>query len=123
MVRVASHHHITFLQIHIFYSHTCLCSGKQQQDLEARLASLEEQCKDNEKGRVDLELQLTEVKENLKKSLAGGPSLGLTVTGKAENPVSIMDVTFHIGGLTLAEISCNQSNCLRGQKVRGVLSP
>ncbi|XP_044136654.1 actin filament-associated protein 1-like 1 isoform X3 [Bufo gargarizans] len=60
-------------------------TGKQQQDLEARLASLEEQCKDNEKSRVDLELQLTEVKENLKKSLAGGPSLGLSVTGKAEN--------------------------------------
>ncbi|KAM4748039.1 actin filament-associated protein 1-like 1, partial [Rhinophrynus dorsalis] len=62
-------------------------TGKQQQQqLEERLAGLEEQCRDNEKCRVDLELQLTEVKENLKKSLAGGPSLGLSVTGKAENP-------------------------------------
>ncbi|OCT88594.1 actin filament-associated protein 1-like 1 isoform X2 [Xenopus laevis] len=62
------------------------CSGKQQQEMEARLAMLEEQCKNNEKARVDLEIQLTEVKENLKKSLAGGPTLGLTVTGKPENP-------------------------------------
>ncbi|CAH2277221.1 actin filament-associated 1-like 1 [Pelobates cultripes] len=61
-------------------------SGKQQQDLEARLSMLEEQCKDNEKARVELELQLTEVKESLKKSLAGGPSLGLSVTSKTENP-------------------------------------
>ncbi|PIO33297.1 hypothetical protein AB205_0029560, partial [Aquarana catesbeiana] len=61
-------------------------TGKKQQELEAKLASLEEQCKDNEKSRVDLELQLSEVKENLKKSLAGGPSLGLAVTGKPENP-------------------------------------
>lgn len=65
-----------------------LIPGKKQQELEAKLASLEEQCKDNEKSRVDLELQLSEVKENLKKSLAGGPSLGLAVTGKPENPVS-----------------------------------
>ncbi|KAM9311598.1 actin filament-associated protein 1-like 1 [Gastrophryne carolinensis] len=62
-------------------------TGKQQQALEARLATLEEQCKDNEKSRVDLELQLSEVKENLKKSLAGGPSLGLAVTSKPENPI------------------------------------
>ncbi|XP_077328856.1 actin filament-associated protein 1-like 1 isoform X1 [Lithobates pipiens] len=61
-------------------------TGNKQQELEAKLASLEEQCKDNEKSRVDLELQLSEVKENLKKSLAGGPSLGLAVTGKPENP-------------------------------------
>ncbi|XP_053320777.1 actin filament-associated protein 1-like 1 [Spea bombifrons] len=61
-------------------------TGKQQQQLEAKLAGLEEQCKDNEKCRVELELQLTEVKENLKKSLAGAPSLGLSVTGKTESP-------------------------------------
>ncbi|OCT87735.1 actin filament-associated protein 1-like 1 [Xenopus laevis] len=61
------------------------CSGKQQQEMEARLTMLEEQCKNNEKARVDLEIQLTEVKENLKKSLAGGPTLGLAVTGKSEN--------------------------------------
>ncbi|KAE8614664.1 hypothetical protein XENTR_v10008261 [Xenopus tropicalis] len=62
------------------------CSGKQQKEMEERLAMLEEQCKNNEKVRVDLEIQLTEVKENLKKSLAGGPTLGLAVTGKSENP-------------------------------------
>ncbi|KAM8972038.1 actin filament-associated protein 1-like 1 [Pelodytes ibericus] len=60
-------------------------TGKQKEQLEARLATIEEQCKDNEKCRVELELQLTEVKENLKKSLAGGQSLGLSVTCKTDS--------------------------------------
>ncbi|KAG8439265.1 hypothetical protein GDO86_005473 [Hymenochirus boettgeri] len=61
------------------------CSGKQQHQVEAKLALLEEQCKDSERSRVDLEIKLSEVKENLKKSLSGGLALGLTVTGKSEN--------------------------------------
>uniref|UniRef100_A0A673XWG9 Actin filament-associated protein 1-like 1 n=1 Tax=Salmo trutta TaxID=8032 RepID=A0A673XWG9_SALTR len=47
-------------------------TGKQQKQLEKRLAQLEESCKGKEGERVDLELRLNEVKENLKKSLAGG---------------------------------------------------
>lgn len=46
--------------------------GKQQKDLEKRLAQLEDRCKEKEAERVDLELRLTEVKENLKKSVASG---------------------------------------------------
>ena len=57
------------------------------QDLEQRVALLEEQCRQKEERRVDLELQLSEVKEQLKQSLAGGPALGLAVTSKAENGV------------------------------------
>uniref|UniRef100_A0A8C9L8L6 Actin filament-associated protein 1-like 1 n=1 Tax=Pavo cristatus TaxID=9049 RepID=A0A8C9L8L6_PAVCR len=60
-------------------------SGVKLQDLEQRVALLEEQCRQKEERRVDLELQLSEVKEQLKQSLAGGPALGLAVTGKAEN--------------------------------------
>ncbi|XP_024288351.1 actin filament-associated protein 1-like 1 isoform X3 [Oncorhynchus tshawytscha] len=47
-------------------------TGKQQKQLEKRLAQLEESCRGKEGERVDLELRLNEVKENLKKSLAGG---------------------------------------------------
>ncbi|NXJ04595.1 AF1L1 protein, partial [Odontophorus gujanensis] len=60
-------------------------AGAKLQDLEQRVALLEEQCRQKEERRVDLELQLGEVKEQLKQSLAGGPALGLAVTGKAEN--------------------------------------
>ncbi|XP_010717242.1 actin filament-associated protein 1-like 1 isoform X1 [Meleagris gallopavo] len=60
-------------------------SGVKLQDLEQRVALLEEQCRQKEERRVDLELQLSEVKEQLKQSLAGGPALGLAVTSKAEN--------------------------------------
>nr|XP_009921758.1 PREDICTED: actin filament-associated protein 1-like 1 [Haliaeetus albicilla] len=59
--------------------------GTKLQDLEQRVAVLEEQCRQKEERRVDLELKLSEVKEQLKQSLAGGPALGLAVTGKAEN--------------------------------------
>ncbi|KAJ1114428.1 hypothetical protein NDU88_002665 [Pleurodeles waltl] len=62
--------------------------GKKQQQLEERVAALEEQCKQREGRRVDLELQHTAVKENLKKSLAGGPSLGLAVTSKTDSVTS-----------------------------------
>ncbi|XP_032052762.1 actin filament-associated protein 1-like 1 isoform X2 [Aythya fuligula] len=58
------------------------CTGLKLQDLEQRVAVLEEQCRQKEERRVDLELQLTEVKERLKQSLAGGLALGLAVTGK-----------------------------------------
>ncbi|XP_027320672.1 actin filament-associated protein 1-like 1 isoform X1 [Anas platyrhynchos] len=61
------------------------CTGPKLQDLEQRVAVLEEQCRQKEERRVDLELQLTEVKERLKQSLAGGLALGLAVTGKVEN--------------------------------------
>lgn len=64
-------------------------AGTKLQDLEQRVAVLEEQCRQKEERRVDLELKLTEVKERLKQSLAGGPALGLAVTGKAENGVRI----------------------------------
>ncbi|CAM9469946.1 unnamed protein product [Bubo scandiacus] len=60
-------------------------TGTKLQDLEQRVAVLEEQCREKEERRVDLELKLTEVKEQLKQSLAGGPALGLAVTSKAEN--------------------------------------
>uniref|UniRef100_A0A8B9FCA9 Actin filament-associated protein 1-like 1 n=1 Tax=Amazona collaria TaxID=241587 RepID=A0A8B9FCA9_9PSIT len=60
-------------------------TGTKLQELEQRVAVLEEQCRQKEEGRVDLELKLTEVKERLKQSLAGGPALGLAVTSKAEN--------------------------------------
>ncbi|XP_072562695.1 actin filament-associated protein 1-like 1 isoform X2 [Paramormyrops kingsleyae] len=64
-------------------------TGRPQKLLEARLAQLEECCREKEGQRVDLELKLTEVKENLKKSLAGG-MLGASVesrtTGKASTP-------------------------------------
>ncbi|XP_033922657.1 actin filament-associated protein 1-like 1 [Melopsittacus undulatus] len=60
-------------------------TGQQLQELEQRVAVLDEQCRQKEEGRVDLELKLTEVKERLKQSLAGGPALGLAVTSKAEN--------------------------------------
>uniref|UniRef100_A0A663MRP0 Actin filament-associated protein 1-like 1 n=1 Tax=Athene cunicularia TaxID=194338 RepID=A0A663MRP0_ATHCN len=60
-------------------------TGTKLQDLEQRVAVLEEQCRQKEERRVDLELKLTEVKEQLKQSLAGGPALGLAVTSKAEN--------------------------------------
>ncbi|NWZ32153.1 AF1L1 protein, partial [Asarcornis scutulata] len=60
-------------------------AGPKLQDLEQRVAVLEEQCRQKEERRVDLELQLTEVKERLKQSLAGGLALGLAVTGKVEN--------------------------------------
>ncbi|XP_067160675.1 actin filament-associated protein 1-like 1 isoform X2 [Apteryx mantelli] len=60
-------------------------AGQKLQELEQRVAELEEQCRHKEERRVDLELKLTEVKERLKQSLAGGPALGLAVTGKAEN--------------------------------------
>uniref|UniRef100_A0A8B9S912 Actin filament-associated protein 1-like 1 n=1 Tax=Apteryx owenii TaxID=8824 RepID=A0A8B9S912_APTOW len=62
-------------------------AGQKLQELEQRVAELEEQCRHKEERRVDLELKLTEVKERLKQSLAGGPALGLAVTGKAENGV------------------------------------
>lgn len=62
-------------------------AGSKLQDLEQRVAVLEEQCRQKEERRVDLELKLTEVKERLKQSLAGGPALGLAVTSKAENGV------------------------------------
>lgn len=64
-------------------------AGTKLQDLEQRLAELEEQCREKEERRVDLELKLTEVKERLKQSLAGGPALGLAVTSKTENGVCI----------------------------------
>lgn len=64
-------------------------AGTKLQDLEQRVAVLEEQCRQKEERRVDLELKLSEVKEQLKQSLAGGPALGLAVTGKAENGVRI----------------------------------
>uniref|UniRef100_A0A8D0FUQ7 Actin filament-associated protein 1-like 1 n=1 Tax=Strix occidentalis caurina TaxID=311401 RepID=A0A8D0FUQ7_STROC len=64
-------------------------AGTKLQDLEQRVAVLEEQCREKEERRVDLELKLTEVKEQLKQSLAGGPALGLAVTSKAENGVHI----------------------------------
>uniref|UniRef100_A0A8D0KZA4 Actin filament-associated protein 1-like 1 n=1 Tax=Strix occidentalis caurina TaxID=311401 RepID=A0A8D0KZA4_STROC len=57
-------------------------TGTKLQDLEQRVAVLEEQCREKEERRVDLELKLTEVKEQLKQSLAGGPALGLAVTSK-----------------------------------------
>ncbi|NWX95414.1 AF1L1 protein, partial [Nothoprocta ornata] len=60
-------------------------AGQQLQELEQRVAELEERCRHKEQRRVDLELKLGEVKERLKQSLAGGPALGLAVTGKAEN--------------------------------------
>ncbi|XP_062443124.1 actin filament-associated protein 1-like 1 [Rhea pennata] len=60
-------------------------TGQKLQELEQRVAELEEQCRRKEQRRVDLELRLSEVKERLKQSLAGGPALGLAVTGKAEN--------------------------------------
>ncbi|KFP80667.1 Actin filament-associated protein 1-like 1, partial [Apaloderma vittatum] len=59
-------------------------TGTKLQDLEQRVAELEEQCRQKEERRVDLELKLTEVKERLKQSLAGGPALGLAVTTKAD---------------------------------------
>uniref|UniRef100_A0A8C0BQ44 Actin filament-associated protein 1-like 1 n=1 Tax=Buteo japonicus TaxID=224669 RepID=A0A8C0BQ44_9AVES len=64
-------------------------AGTKLQDLEQRVAVLDEQCRQKEERRVDLELKLSEVKEQLKQSLAGGPALGLAVTGKAENGVRI----------------------------------
>ncbi|XP_039934328.1 actin filament-associated protein 1-like 1 isoform X1 [Hirundo rustica] len=60
-------------------------TGPRLQELEQRVAVLEERCRQKEESRVDLELKLTQVKEQLKQSLAGGPALGLAVTGKAEN--------------------------------------
>ncbi|NWY47893.1 AF1L1 protein, partial [Sylvia atricapilla] len=60
-------------------------TGPRLQELEQRVAALEERCRHKEESRVDLELKLTEVKEQLKQSLAGGPALGLAVTSKAEN--------------------------------------
>uniref|UniRef100_A0A8C6Z7U6 Actin filament-associated protein 1-like 1 n=1 Tax=Nothoprocta perdicaria TaxID=30464 RepID=A0A8C6Z7U6_NOTPE len=62
-------------------------AGQQLQELEQRVAELEERCRHKEQRRVDLELKLGEVKERLKQSLAGGPALGLAVMGKAENGV------------------------------------
>uniref|UniRef100_A0A8B9FAQ6 Actin filament-associated protein 1 n=1 Tax=Amazona collaria TaxID=241587 RepID=A0A8B9FAQ6_9PSIT len=59
-------------------------TGTKLQELEQRVAVLEEQCRQKEEGRVDLELKLTEVKERLKQSLAGGPALGLAVTSKED---------------------------------------
>lgn len=64
-------------------------AGPRLQELEQRVAVLEERCRQKEESRVDLELKLTEVKEQLKQSLAGGPALGLAVTSKAENGVGI----------------------------------
>lgn len=64
-------------------------AGPRLQELEQRVAELEERCRQKEESRVDLELKLTEVKEQLKQSLAGGPALGLAVTSKAENGVCI----------------------------------
>lgn len=69
-------------------------AGTKLQDLEQRVAVLEEQCREKEERRVDLELKLTEVKERLKQSLAGGPALGLAVTSKAENGVCIPSFLF-----------------------------
>lgn len=63
-------------------------AGPRLQELEQRVAELEERCRQKEESRVDLELKLTEVKEQLKQSLAGGPALGLAVTSKAESGVS-----------------------------------
>ncbi|XP_036443604.1 actin filament-associated protein 1-like 1b isoform X2 [Colossoma macropomum] len=63
-------------------------TGKQQKDLEKRVAELEESCRGKEAERVDLELRLTEVKENLKKSLAGGV-LGTPTEKKTTNKVQI----------------------------------
>ncbi|OWK55114.1 Actin filament-associated protein 1-like 1 [Lonchura striata] len=60
-------------------------AGPRLQELEQRVAVLEERCRQKEESRVDLELKLTEVKEQLKQSLAGGPALGLAVTSKTEN--------------------------------------
>ncbi|NWT60294.1 AF1L1 protein, partial [Erythrocercus mccallii] len=60
-------------------------TGPRLQELEQRVAVLEERCRQKEQSRVDLELKLTQVKEQLKQSLAGGPALGLAVTSKAEN--------------------------------------
>lgn len=65
-------------------------AGPRLQELEQRVAGLEERCRQKEESRVDLELKLTEVKEQLKQSLAGGPALGLAVTSKAENGVCIL---------------------------------
>lgn len=69
-------------------------AGPRLQELEQRVAVLEERCRQKEESRVDLELKLTEVKEQLKQSLAGGPALGLAVTSKAENGVG-----FHFSSL------------------------
>ncbi|XP_053505049.1 actin filament-associated protein 1-like 1b isoform X1 [Ictalurus furcatus] len=66
-------------------------TGKQQKDLEKRLAQLEESCRGKEAERVDLELQLTEVKENLKKSVASG-GLGAPAETKPANKVHIRKV-------------------------------
>ncbi|KAK6317500.1 hypothetical protein J4Q44_G00129000 [Coregonus suidteri] len=63
-------------------------TGKQQKQLEKRLAQLEENCRGKEGERVDLELRLTEVKENLKKSLAGGV-LGPPTESKPPRKVQI----------------------------------
>lgn len=63
--------------------------GKQQKDLEKRLAQLEESCRGKEAARVDLELRLTEVKENLKKSLASG-ELGAPAESKPANKVWVL---------------------------------
>ncbi|NXA46292.1 AF1L1 protein, partial [Nothocercus julius] len=60
-------------------------AGQTLQELEQRVAELEERCRRKEQRRVDLELKLGEVKERLKQSLAGGPALGLAVMGKVEN--------------------------------------
>ncbi|KAB5548831.1 hypothetical protein PHYPO_G00060160 [Pangasianodon hypophthalmus] len=66
-------------------------TGKQQKDLEKRLAQLEESCRGKEAERVDLELRLTEVKENLKKSMASG-ELGAPAENKPTNKVHIRKV-------------------------------
>ncbi|KAM9451459.1 actin filament-associated protein 1-like 1b isoform 2-T2 [Clarias gariepinus] len=66
-------------------------TGRQQKDLEKRLAELEESCRGKEAERVDLEIRLTEVKENLKKSLASG-ELGIPAEKKTANKVHVRKV-------------------------------
>ncbi|XP_075071732.1 actin filament-associated protein 1-like 2 [Mixophyes fleayi] len=69
-------------------------------DLEEKLKSKEEECKERESHRVDLELQIVEVKENLRKAELGPVTLGTTVdpahvdnltSVKSSSPVHIPD--------------------------------
>lgn len=93
---------------------TLVQAGTKLQDLEQRVAVLEEQCRQKEERRVDLELKLSEVKEQLKQSLAGGPALGLAVTGKAESGVRIPSSS--LSWLWLSPVRCLG---WRGEQARG----
>ncbi|KAM5125394.1 actin filament-associated protein 1-like 2, partial [Mantella aurantiaca] len=56
------------------------CSDKDVlTDLEEKLKSKDEECKQRESQRVDLELQIVEVKENLRKAESGPVTLGTAV--------------------------------------------